>query len=166
MPRASSSFVFSCSSANSWLQHVGSSSLTRDRTPGPMHWKQGVLVTGPPGKSLLPFLTSHLLSSPITPQQPHWSLLFFKHQAQSILRACALANLCLEHSYQISVWLALHFLWLPALSDLLSEVLPDHPTHLAYPSSPYAHYSALFLPVALIMISCYTFNSLFLSISY
>ena len=83
LPRAGSSFVFSCSGANSWLQHVGSSSLTRDRTPGPMHWKQGVLVTGPPGKSLLPFLTSHLLSSPLTPQQPHWSLCYSSNTKHS-----------------------------------------------------------------------------------
>ena len=66
---------------------------------------------------------------------------------------CSWRSLCLDHSSQISVWLALHFLWLPAPFDLLSEVLPDHPTHLAYPSSPVAHYSALFLSVALIMIS-------------
>ena len=33
------------------LQHVGSSSLTRDGTPGPPHQQRGVLATGPPGKS-------------------------------------------------------------------------------------------------------------------
>ena len=31
--------------------HAGSSSLTRDRTLGPLHWESGVLATGPPGKS-------------------------------------------------------------------------------------------------------------------
>ena len=30
----------------------GSSSLTRDRTLGPLHWEGGVLPAGPPGKSL------------------------------------------------------------------------------------------------------------------
>ena len=33
------------------MQHVGSTSLTRDRTPGPLHWEHGALATGPPGKS-------------------------------------------------------------------------------------------------------------------
>ena len=37
---------------NSWLPLVGSSSLTRDGTLGPLHWEQGVLATGPPGKFL------------------------------------------------------------------------------------------------------------------
>ena len=32
------------------LEHVKSSSLTRDWTRAPLHWKQGVLATGPPGK--------------------------------------------------------------------------------------------------------------------
>ena len=31
---------------------MGSSSLTRDWTPGPWHWKRGIITTGPPGKSL------------------------------------------------------------------------------------------------------------------
>ena len=35
----------------SQLKHAGSTSLTRDRTPGPMHWEHGALATGPPGKS-------------------------------------------------------------------------------------------------------------------
>ena len=30
---------------------MGYSSLTRDRTLGPLHWERGVLATGPPGKS-------------------------------------------------------------------------------------------------------------------
>ena len=34
------------------MQHAGCSSLTRDQTPGPLHWEHGVLTTGPPGKSL------------------------------------------------------------------------------------------------------------------
>ena len=43
-------------SCNMWalqssLQHVGSYSLTRDQTLGPLHWKCGVLATGPPRKS-------------------------------------------------------------------------------------------------------------------
>ena len=43
--------------AGSWLWHMGSSSLTRDRTwcpppyPHPLHWKHRVLTTGPPGNS-------------------------------------------------------------------------------------------------------------------
>lgn len=32
-------------------QHVGSSSPTRTGTPCPLHWKHGLLITGPPGKS-------------------------------------------------------------------------------------------------------------------
>ena len=32
------------------LEHVGSRSLTRDWTPGPLHRELGVLATGPPGK--------------------------------------------------------------------------------------------------------------------
>ena len=31
---------------------VGSSALTRDQTPGPLHWECGVLTTELPGKSL------------------------------------------------------------------------------------------------------------------
>ena len=34
------------------MQHVGSTSLTRDRTLGPLLWEHGALATGPPGKSL------------------------------------------------------------------------------------------------------------------
>ena len=35
------------------MRHVGSSSLTRDQTPGPLHWEHGVLATTePPRKSL------------------------------------------------------------------------------------------------------------------
>ena len=37
--------------ANSQLWHAGSSSLTRDGTPAPLHWELGVLATGPPGES-------------------------------------------------------------------------------------------------------------------
>ena len=40
------------------LQHVGSSSLTRDRTPAPLHWEHGVLATGAPGKLLCSFWLS------------------------------------------------------------------------------------------------------------
>ena len=35
-------------------REVGSSSLTRDRTP--VHWERGVLATGPPGKSPIAFI--------------------------------------------------------------------------------------------------------------
>ena len=35
----------------SLLLHTGSSSLTRDRTPRPLHWEYRVLATGPPGES-------------------------------------------------------------------------------------------------------------------
>ena len=35
------------------LWHVGSSSLTRDQTWAPLHWKHGVLATGLPGKSVV-----------------------------------------------------------------------------------------------------------------
>ena len=41
--------IFSC---NMWK----SSSLTRDQTPGPLHWEFGILATGPPGKSWGSFL--------------------------------------------------------------------------------------------------------------
>ena len=34
------------------------SSLTRDQTCNPLHWKHRVLTTGLPGKSLNPFLSS------------------------------------------------------------------------------------------------------------
>ena len=37
--------------ANSQLWHAGSSSLTRDGTPAPLHWELGVLATGPPRES-------------------------------------------------------------------------------------------------------------------
>ena len=33
------------------LQHMVSSSLTKEWTPGSLHWERGVLATGPPGKS-------------------------------------------------------------------------------------------------------------------
>ena len=35
--------------------HVGSSSLTRDRTWPPLHWGRGVSTTAPPGKSVAHF---------------------------------------------------------------------------------------------------------------
>lgn len=38
------------------LQHVGSSSPSRDRTPGLLHWEHTVSATVPPGKSLNSFL--------------------------------------------------------------------------------------------------------------
>ena len=45
---------------NSQLWYVRSNSRTRDQTSGPMHWEHGVLVTGPPAKSL-PFIFVLLL---------------------------------------------------------------------------------------------------------
>jgi len=36
---------------------VGASSLTRDQIPGLLGWELGVLATGPPGKSPIPFHT-------------------------------------------------------------------------------------------------------------
>ena len=49
--------IFSLRPANSWLWHVGSSSLTRDRTlpPHPLHWEHRVLATGPARESLILF---------------------------------------------------------------------------------------------------------------
>ena len=38
------------------MQHVGSSSLTRDQTLDPLHWEHRVLATRPLGKSLYYFL--------------------------------------------------------------------------------------------------------------
>ena len=44
--------LFSCSMWDLFsLWHVGSRSLARDWTPGPLHWELRVLATGPPGKS-------------------------------------------------------------------------------------------------------------------
>ena len=37
--------------ANSYLWHLGSSSLIREWTLAPLHWKHAVLATGPRGKS-------------------------------------------------------------------------------------------------------------------
>ena len=37
---------------------MGSSSLTRDQTQDPLHWKGGILATGLPGKSLSRVLKS------------------------------------------------------------------------------------------------------------
>ena len=34
------------------LWHVGSSSLTSNRTWDPLHWEPGIPATGPPGKFL------------------------------------------------------------------------------------------------------------------
>ena len=42
----------SCGMQDLSLWQVGSSSLTRDRTLGPLNWECGVSATGPPGKSL------------------------------------------------------------------------------------------------------------------
>ena len=39
--------LFSC--PGSYLQHVGPSSLIRDRTPWPLHWECTVLANEPPG---------------------------------------------------------------------------------------------------------------------
>ena len=43
----------SCGMWDLQVQQVGSSSPTRDQTPGPPHWEYRALDTGPPGKSLL-----------------------------------------------------------------------------------------------------------------
>ena len=45
--------VYLLGCARSWLWHVGSSSLTRDQTLGPLHSKRGVLAPGPPGEWIL-----------------------------------------------------------------------------------------------------------------
>ena len=45
--------------------HVGSSSLTRDRTRGPLHWECEVLSTTPPGKSF--FFSSKPFSKVVAP---------------------------------------------------------------------------------------------------
>ena len=42
----------SCGMWDLYLQHVRSSSLTRDGTWGPLPWECGILATGPLGKSL------------------------------------------------------------------------------------------------------------------
>ena len=42
-------FPFGCARFQLW--HVGSSSLTRDGSPGSLHWEHDLLITGPPGKS-------------------------------------------------------------------------------------------------------------------
>ena len=47
---------------NSQLWHVGASSLTRDQIPGLLHWELGVLATGPPGKSPIPFHTTTVVT--------------------------------------------------------------------------------------------------------
>ena len=52
-------FGFSCGTLDLYLWHVGSSSLTRDQTPGLLHWARRVLATGPPGKSSAPTLDLH-----------------------------------------------------------------------------------------------------------
>ena len=52
-------FGFSCGTLDLYLWHVGSSSLTRDQTPGLLHWARRVLATGPPGKSPAPSLDLH-----------------------------------------------------------------------------------------------------------
>ena len=41
--------LFPCNMQDLSSRHVGSSSLTRDK-PSHLHWEQGVLATGPPGK--------------------------------------------------------------------------------------------------------------------
>ena len=50
-------YLFSCG-MQTWLWHVGSSSLTVDWTPGPMHWERRVLPTGPPGKHIISWMSS------------------------------------------------------------------------------------------------------------
>ena len=58
---------------------VGSNSLTRDRTPGPLHWEHGVLTTAPPGKShthsfisaFLHPLSTVLLTVTLLPRDQH-----------------------------------------------------------------------------------------------
>ena len=54
-----------CGVQDLWLQSVGSSSQSRIE-PGPLHWEQGVLATGPPRKSFnikfLKFVFSILFS--------------------------------------------------------------------------------------------------------
>ena len=46
-------FSFSCGTWDLYLWHVGSSSVTRDQTPGHLQWESRVLAAGPPGKSHL-----------------------------------------------------------------------------------------------------------------
>ena len=44
-------YLFTWLHRGSELWHVGSSSLTRDRTQVPCIWEREVLATGPPGKT-------------------------------------------------------------------------------------------------------------------
>ena len=53
----SSLLLMESSVANSWLWHVGSSSLPREQTWSPLYWERGVVATGPPGKFYLLALT-------------------------------------------------------------------------------------------------------------
>ena len=46
-----SSLLLFVGCTSSYLWHVGSSSLTRDRTLGPLHWERRVLAARPPRKS-------------------------------------------------------------------------------------------------------------------
>ena len=49
---------------------MGSSSLTRDLNPGPLHWELRALASGPPGKSLIILFYSSSLSC-VTLSQAH-----------------------------------------------------------------------------------------------
>ena len=83
-------YLFGC--AGSYLQHVGSSvftvacrifyswrggssSLTRDRTWGLLHWEPEVLATGPPGKSLERCFVYSGMSLGESEQRSHWHFL-------------------------------------------------------------------------------------------
>ena len=50
---------------NSWLQPMGSNSLTRDQTQTSCTWGRGILATGPPGKSLHYFIWANFLWTPL-----------------------------------------------------------------------------------------------------
>ena len=69
------SWVFTATRRISYSWRVRSSSLTRHRTLGPLHWEHGVLAPGPPGKSLERCFVYGGRSLGESEQRSHWRFL-------------------------------------------------------------------------------------------
>ena len=78
------SFIYlDCASLSCTMWQVGSSSLTRDWTPGSLHREHGVLATGPPGELQSKHFLTHLPD--LHPFRDH--LYIYKHTAAAAAKS-------------------------------------------------------------------------------
>ena len=80
-------FIVACGIFQLW--HVGSSSLTRESSLGPLCWEHSVLATRPPGKSLISLLMTNLLG-------------------KMVLCVCIYVHVCIHIPVHICVYIHTH----------------------------------------------------------